>query len=992
MRISERISSLSHHFKMDSRCRSKIRHRRRHLLVEKMEDRRLMAVIDLATLTASQGTTIFGAETLDQSGYSVSSAGDVNGDGFDDLLIGAYLADASGNAKLDAGESYVIFGAASLPATIDLANLGAAGITIFGADAYDYSGRSVSSAGDVNGDGFDDLVIGARFAQASGNAKIYAGDSYVIFGKVNWSTTPTINLANLSTLGPTVGITIFGADPFDQSGQSVSSAGDVNGDGFDDLLIGAIEAAASGNAKTYAGESYVIFGAASLPATIDLANLGTLGPTVGITIFGADGGDRSGGSVSSAGDVNGDGFDDLLIGAYQADASGNAKSDAGDSYVIFGAASLPATIDLANLGSTGITIFGADGGDRSGGSVSSAGDVNGDGFDDLIIGAYRADASGNAKSDAGESYLIFGAASLPTTIDLASLGSAGITIFGADSDDRSGISVSSAGDVNGDGFDDLLIGAYGAAASGNAKSLAGESYVIFGKANWSTTPTIDLNTLGSTGITLFGTDANDQSGSSVTSAGDVNGDGFDDLLIGAIFADASGNAKSLAGESYMIFGGNGFTNSILPANLGTNVANTINGAAGAQILNGADGDDTLAGGGGADVLLGGRGNDVLAVSDLSFQRIVGGNGSDTLWLDGSGLNLDVTSIPDNRIVDIETLDIIGSGNNTLTLNHREVLNLSSTTNTLIVRRNAGDVVNMGSGWTLVGSETIGLDSFQVYSQGQAQLKVQAVAQASVAGRQVFYNNSSGFGTSGANNAPTVNPINAIDSTKQALLPGIQTTTTANFTNYSRGLNGIVVDLNSPSNLAGITAASFQFAVWNSFPDATPNFVTITPAVTVSTFASGGSAGSDRVKLVFADRAIENAWLRITVLADANTGLAANDVFYFGNARFEVTPTSPFPASQIVINAFDVNFLRSRQGQDPGVVSHISDVDRNGVVNAFDINAARAGAGVASLRSFTAPSNISMSFSLSRIDSAFADTSWLESFQTSDTKKRQSRRI
>ncbi len=143
--------------------------------------------------------------------------------------------------------------------------------------------------------------------------------------------------------------------------------------------------------------------------------------------------------MSSAGDLNGDGFDDLVIGAFSADASGNAKSYAGDSYVIFGAASLPTTIDLASLGSAGITIFGADAGDRSGFSVSSAGDVNGDGFDDLVIGATGAGASGNAKPGAGDSYVILGAATLPATIDLANLGSAGIAIFGADTRDYSGV-------------------------------------------------------------------------------------------------------------------------------------------------------------------------------------------------------------------------------------------------------------------------------------------------------------------------------------------------------------------------------------------------------------------------------------------------------------------------------------------------------------------------------------------------------------------------
>ncbi len=681
--------------------------------VAQLEPRQMLTTIDLATLTAAQGTTIFGADALDSSGHSVSSAGDVNGDGFDDLLIGAREADASGNAKDKAGESYVVFGGASMPATIDLANLGSAGITIFGADAGDQSGGSVSSAGDVNGDGFDDLLIGASWADASGNAKTNAGDSYVIFGGA--SLPATIDLANLGSAG----ITIFGADAADRSG-SVSNAGDVNGDGFDDLLIGAFFADASGNVKSGAGDSYLIFGAAALPATIDLANLGA----AGITIFGADAGDFSGSSVSSAGDVNGDGFDDLVIGAFLAAASGNAKSLAGESYVIFGGASLPATIDLATLGSAGITIFGADADDRSGISVSGAGDVNGDGFDDLLIGAVWADASGDAKSYAGDSYVIFGGESLPATIDLANLGSAGITIFGADEDDRSGFLVSSAGDVNGDGFDDLLVGASGGDASGNAKYNAGDSYVIFGGE--SLPATIDLATLGSAGITIFGADASDQIGGSVSSAGDVNGDGFDDLLIGAHLADASGNLELSAGESYVIFGGNGFTSSV--THPGTAAAETLTGTAGANLMVGGRENDTLLGTGGADVLIGGQGNDVLAVGDLSFQRIVGGTGSDTLQLDGSGLSLNLTTLHDNRLLGIETIDITGSGNNTLILNKLEVLNLSDESNTLIVLRNAGDVVDTGSGWTPGLDQTIGLNNFNVFTQGAATLLIQEPSQ------------------------------------------------------------------------------------------------------------------------------------------------------------------------------------------------------------------------------------------------------------------------
>ncbi|MBM4077254.1 MAG: hypothetical protein FJ267_16605, partial [Planctomycetes bacterium] len=199
-------------------------------------------------------------------------------------------------------------------------------------------------------------------------------------------------------------------------------------------------------------------------------NLGSLTAAQGVAIFGAEAGDRAGRSVSGIGDINGDGFEDLLIGAYYADSAGNAKSDAGDNYVIFGSASLPTSIDLATLGTSGITISGATAGDYGGVSGFAAGDFNGDGFADFLIGADRGDAASDAKLQAGESYLIFGKASLPTTLDLANLGSAGTTFFGADAFDFSGHSVSTAGDVNGDGLDDLIIGAYFADGPSNSRS------------------------------------------------------------------------------------------------------------------------------------------------------------------------------------------------------------------------------------------------------------------------------------------------------------------------------------------------------------------------------------------------------------------------------------------------------------------------------------------------------------------------------------------
>lgn len=881
-------------------------------------------VIDLATFAAFQGVIIYGGDVLDQSGRSLSNAGDVNGDGYDDLLIGAFTADAFGNSRDSAGDTYVVFGGPTLPATIDLANLGSAGIAIVGAERRDFSGIAVSSAGDINGDGFDDLIIAAPNADAAGNLKSYAGENYVVFGAP--SLPATIDLANLGSAG----ITIYGADANDRLGIAVSSAGDVNGDGFDDLLIAAYFASAAGNAKLNAGEAYVIFGATTMPNTINLANSGS----AGITIFGADAGDNSGRGLSSVGDVNGDGFDDLIIGANKADGIANAKTDSGESYLIFGAATPPTTIDLANLGSAGTIIYGADANDLSGTSVSGAGDVNGDGFDDFIIGSYRADRTGNLKADSGESYVIFGAASFPATIDLANLGSAGFIILGVDAGDSSGQSVSRAGDVNGDGLDDLIIGAHTADGIGNAKSAAGEVYVIFGAVTFPAT--IDLANLGSGGIRILGSDVNDQSGRSVSNAGDVNGDGFDDLLIGAIYGDALGNAKSNAGESYLIYGGNAFTDSIFPINLGTSAANTIAGTAGVQILNGADGNDILVGNGGADILIGGRGDDILAVSDMNFKRIVGGNGNDTLRLDGSGLTLDLTTIRDNRILDIEVIDIRGTGSNTLVLNAKEVRNLSSHSNTLLVLRNLDDTVSIGTGWTQGANEVIGLNTFNVFTQGNAVIKLQEV-RASIAARHVFYNNATGANLSSAGAAN-----NAIASDKSPLLPG-NASTFANYSNYSRGLNGIIFDVN---NLPATTTnsqilASLQFAQWNGISAAGFAALPIAAVPTATIFPGSGTGGSNRVKITFPDNTLQNTWLRVTVVSNLQTGLAANDIFIFGNVIGDFNTGNT--ETRLRVNATDTAAVRSNQSTaaNSASVMNIFDVNRDGRVNATDTSIIRS---------------------------------------------------
>jgi hypothetical protein len=203
-------------------------------------------VIDLAT---EADLTIQGAAANDQSGISVSGAGDVDGDGIDDLIIGARGANAS----------YVVFGATDLAGTIDLADPANGADLILQGAAGDDSGRSVSGAGDVNGDDVDDLIIGAPAADPNG--RFQAGASYVVFG-TDQGFPATIDLASDADL------TIQGAAERDYSGISVSGAGDVDGDGIDDLIVGAF--GADPNDRDYAGASYVWFGSGPAAAIEDL--------------------------------------------------------------------------------------------------------------------------------------------------------------------------------------------------------------------------------------------------------------------------------------------------------------------------------------------------------------------------------------------------------------------------------------------------------------------------------------------------------------------------------------------------------------------------------------------------------------------------------------------------------------------------------------------------------------------------------------------------
>ncbi|SOC47001.1 FG-GAP repeat protein [Rhizobium subbaraonis] len=686
-------------------------------------------LIDLETLTASQGFIIKGDGIQDRAGRSVSSAGDVNGDGFDDVIVGALGGDDGGS---NAGEAYVIFGKSSgFGNTVagrqimDLATLTASeGFVIQGSAAEDFAGISVSDAGDINGDGFDDIIVGANQGDLGGSN---AGQAYVIFGTASGfgSAVGGRQVLDLAALTASQGFIIQGDAASDSAGETVSSAGDINGDGIDDLIIGAT---AGDDGGDNAGEAYVVFGTTSALGTNvagqRVIDLGTLTASQGFVVQGDAAGDITGRSVSSAGDVNGDGFDDLIIGANGA-GGGN-----GAAYVIFGAASGFGSnvagrqvIDLTNLtadqgfivkGSEAVVFNGDQAVEQAGFSVSSAGDVNGDGFDDLIVGAPFSGIVEQITDDPrdtylfvgiGTAYVVFGTASGfgsnvagRQVIDAGTLTSSqGFVITDGNSRVFTGYSVSSAGDVNGDGFDDLIVGAKGRSYGG---AYAGQAFVVFGTdAGFGSTvdgrQVINVRTMtANEGFTIQGDSDFDYAGTSVSSAGDINGDGFDDLMVGAPLGGGDNTGPDYvegAGEAYVLYGGS-FGNNAEAINLtGTSVA---------EILRGDAANDALSGKGGADIYRSGAGNDRILISDAGFRLIdAGGGDQDKVVSSGTGFTLDARNFSSTELTGIEGFDLT-TGNNTLKLAASDVFHFSTTGNglftgadshnSLVVDGNGGD--------------------------------------------------------------------------------------------------------------------------------------------------------------------------------------------------------------------------------------------------------------------------------------------------------------
>lgn len=479
------------------------------------------SAIDLATENVDFQVVARDGDDRLGSTHAIAT-GDFNNDGVADFLLGVPGGDGPDDRRRNVGEVYIIFGRANLPPSFNVDGIPGPDVIIYGRDLGDRLGSSVA-AGDVNGDGIDDVVLSAPDANGSANNRDNTGEVVVLTGRRDWSsrielgaTAPDLIVYNNRQQSE------FGAD---------MDVIDLNGDAIPDLVIG--DPAARGSA----GSTYVLFGRRDLPDRLDIARP----DDVDITIEGADPGDRLGQSLAGA-DLNGDTIEDLVVAAPLADGPQNSRPDGGSAFIVLGRSDLPSVIDLGQT-SPDATIYGAAGQNRLGSGLD-LGDLNGDGLPDVVIGAPGAGGPNSQQGAAGSVYVIHGASQFDALYDLSE-GSYDVRIDGSEALENAGESVSVA-DLDRDDQMDLIIGAPAGNGAQGDRANAGTVYVVRNDEGFAA----QLRLGAAADLVVYGANGGDQLGAALD-AGAVTDANEGVLLMGAPGVDSQVNGPD-AGIVYLL--------------------------------------------------------------------------------------------------------------------------------------------------------------------------------------------------------------------------------------------------------------------------------------------------------------------------------------------------------------------------------------------------------------------------------------------------------
>jgi hypothetical protein len=504
------------------------------------------------------------------------AAGDLNGDGLDDVVLTPMNADSGPERdRRHAGEVAIVLSSGSLRGVRDLARVDPTDLPgdvtlVYGADERDFLGTEVWAA-DVDGDGFDDVLVGAQYGDGPDNARAECGEVAIVWGGVEIGG----KVIDLRAPSPDSAVTfVYGAEAGDRLGIWVG-AGDFDADGVDDLAVGADQGDGPDGLRTHAGETYVVYGGAALRGrrSIDLAS-----PELPSTVvYGIDREDHSGATVRAT-DLDRDGAAELLIGAglnrlsasigsgsgFGGHGSGGGDGrdnrcdpvgftcNTGEAYVVYGqVGARPDVIDLRMPPASTVFIYGIDAHDAYGEELFG-GDFNGDGIGDVVVGALTADGPDNTRGDAGEIALVFGGIDLRgATIDLADSPANVVFFFGEFGGSIAG-DTAMLTDVDGDGKDDVVLSSPTAPVGPLEK--AGTVHVFFG-SDEPLPQRIDLREIpaGLSVLRIDGGAANDILSYS-SAPGDFDGDGRMDPLLNIMGGDGFDDLLPQAGDAVVLSG------------------------------------------------------------------------------------------------------------------------------------------------------------------------------------------------------------------------------------------------------------------------------------------------------------------------------------------------------------------------------------------------------------------------------------------------------